>query len=176
VATDQGSERRTERAVPVPDKPAAEISVDRVTHQDIPAICSLYKKVWDSEPGLPADLVKAWQPTPLEFPSRMEGVTYFAARRAGHLVGVVGCEIRHGSCHLVQLAVDPDGRRQSAATGLVNAAVDWARRSNATVVWADPLARFVAASRLLTKVGFVESGVLHRHEWGEDVRFFERVL
>jgi len=180
VATEQGSDRRAERAPPVPPvpekPPVAELAVERVTHQDIPAICNLYKKVWESEAGLPADLVKAWQPTPLEFTSWMEGVTYFAARRAGHLVGVVGCELRRGACRLVQLAVEPEGRRAAVGTGLVNAALDWARRSNAATVWAEPLARFQAAGHLLLKLGFTESGILHRHEWGEDVRFFERVL
>ncbi|HYA10802.1 MAG TPA: GNAT family N-acetyltransferase [Thermoplasmata archaeon] len=177
-ATDKPAERSPEKAPEKPaEKPAApELSVERVTHQDIPAICTLYKRVWESEAGLPAELVKAWQPTPLEFPSWMEGVTYFAARRGGHLVGVVGCEFRRGTCRLVQLAVEPDRRRQAVGTALVNAAVDWARRSNAAAVWADPLARFQAAGLLLRKLGFAESGLLHRHEWGEDVRFFERVL
>jgi len=177
VATEQGSDRRAERAPPAPEKPAVpELAVERVTHQDIPAICSLYKKVWESEAGLPADLVKAWQPTPLEFTSWMEGVTYFAARRGGHLVGVVGCEFKRGACRLVQLAVDPDGRRQGVGTGLVTAALDWAKRSNASTVWAEPLGRFQSAGRLLLKLNFKETGVLHRHEWGEDVRFFERLL
>jgi len=176
VATDQGSDRRVERPSPAPEKPVAELSVERVTHQDIAAICTLYKKVWEAEAGLPAELVKSWQPTPLEFTSWMEGVTYFAARRGGHLVGVVGCELRRGACRLVQLAVDPDGRRQTVGTALVSATLDWARRSNAATVWAEPLARFQAAGRLLLKLGFAESGVLHRHEWGEDVRFFEKVL
>jgi GNAT superfamily N-acetyltransferase len=195
VATEQGSDRRAERAPPATEKapssekppaaekssvsdkaPVAELTVERVTHQDIPAICTLYKKVWEAEAGLPADLVKAWQPTPLEFTSWMEGVTYFAARRAGHLVGVVGCELRRGACRLVQLGVDPDGRRHGVGTGLVNAVLDWARRSNAATVWAEPLARFQAAGHLFLKLGFAESGILHRHEWGEDVRFFERVV
>jgi GNAT superfamily N-acetyltransferase len=161
---------------PPVEKPPAELAVERVTHQDVPAICTLYKKVWEVETGVPPDLVKAWVPTPLEFTSWMEGVTYFAARRGGHLVGVVGCEVRRGACRLVQLAVDPEGRRQSVGTALVNAAVDWARRSNAATVWAEPLARFHAAGKLLAKLGFAEAGVLHRHESGEDVRFFERVL
>jgi GNAT superfamily N-acetyltransferase len=154
----------------------AEFSVERVTHQDVPAICTLYKRVWESEPGLPAELVKAWQPSPLEFTSWMEGVTYFAARRGGHLVGVVGCELRRGACRLVHLAVDPEGRRQGAGSGLVNAALDWAKRSTAATVWADPLARFQACRQLFLKLGFTESGTLHRHESGEDVRLFERVL
>jgi GNAT superfamily N-acetyltransferase len=173
VATDQGSDRRAAAST---DKPPPELIVERVTHQDIPAICTLYKKVWEAEAGLPSELAKSWQPATLEFTSWMEGVTYFAARRNGHLVGVVGCELRHGACRLVHLAVDPDGRRQGAASGLVHAAVDWARRSNASTVWSDPLARFQGAAQLFRKLGFAESGLLHRHDYGEDVRFFERVL
>ena len=176
MATDQGSDRHAERAPASGEKLTHEIAVERVTHQDIPAICTLYKRVWEAEAGLPNELAKAWQPAPLEFTSWMEGVTYFAARRGGHLVGVVGCELRHGACRLVHLAVDPEGRRQGAGTGLVNAAVDWARRSNATTVWSDPLARFQGAAQLFRRLGFAESGILHRHDYGEDVRFFERVL
>ena len=176
VATEQGSDRRAERTPAPAEKAPAELVVERVTHQDIPAICSLYKKVWELEAGLPTELAKAWQPSPLEFTSWMEGVTYFAARRGAHLVGTVGCELRRGACRLVHLAVDPEGRRQGVGTALVNAALDWARRSTAAVVWADPLARFQACGRLFLKLGFAESGVLHRHESGEDVRLFERVL
>lgn len=176
MATGQGSDRRAERVPTATEKAPTELSVERVTTQDVPAICSLYKKVWESEPGLPADLMKAWQPSPLEFTSWMEGVTYFAARRSGHLVGVVGCELRRGACRLVHLAVDPEGRRQGVGTALVNAALDWARRSTAAAVWANPLARFEACAHLFLKLGFIESGVLHRHAAGEDVRIFERVL
>jgi RimJ/RimL family protein N-acetyltransferase len=176
VATDQGSDRRAERAPASPEKPAAELTVERVTHQDIPAICSLYKKVWEAENGLPSELAKAWQPGPLEFTSWMEGVTYFVARRAGHMVGVIGCEIRHGACRLVHLGVDPEARRRGSGSALLTAAIDWGRRSGAATVWADPLARFQAAGALFLKLGFKESGALHRHDWGEDVRFFEKLL
>jgi GNAT superfamily N-acetyltransferase len=176
VATVQGSDRRAERAPSGNEKPAAELAVERVTHQDVPAICTLYKKVWESVPGLPAELVKAWQPAPLEFTSWMEGVTYFAARRAGRMVGVVGCEPRHGAFRIVHLAVDPEARRQGVASALVGAVVEWARHSNAVTLWADPLARFEAAGALFSKLGFTSSGALHKHEWGEDVHLFERVL
>ena len=176
MATEQGSDRRAERTPSPAEKPPAEFAVERVTAHDILPICSLYKKVWEVENGLPAELAKAWQPSPLEFTSWMEGVTYFAARRGGHLVGIVGCELRRGACRLVHLAVDPEGRRQGVGTALVNAAVDWARRATAAVVWADPLARFQACGALFLKLGFAESGVLHRHESGEDIRLFERVL
>jgi len=176
VATDQGSDRRAERAPVSAEKPPAELTVERVTHQDIPEICSLYKRVWEAETGLPSELAKAWQPAPLEFTSWMEGVTYFAARRGGLLVGVIGCELRHGALRLLHLGVDPESRRHGVGAALLNAAIDWGKRSNAATVWTDPLGRFQAAASLFLKLGFTESGRLHRHEWGEDVRFFEKLL
>jgi [ribosomal protein S18]-alanine N-acetyltransferase len=176
VAEEHRPEREAERAH-AGAKPPGPLVVERITHQDVPAVCALYKKVWDAEPtGLPAELVKTWQPGPLEFTSRMAGVTYFAARRDGHVVGVIGCELRDGSCHLVHLAVDPETRRQGVASALLAAAVDWAKHSNAPEVWADALARFPAAMALLKRREFVESGVLHRHQWNQDVHLFERLL
>jgi len=155
----------------------ATVQVERITTQDVPAICALYKRVWEPPPaGLPADFTKAWVPSPLEFTSWMEGVTYFAARRDGRVVGIVGAEPRRGSCRLVHLAVDPEARRMGIGTALVTTAVDWAKRSNSTSVWVDVLARFAEAGALLKRLGFAEAGLLHRHVWGEDVRYFERLL
>jgi len=153
------------------------VQVERITTQDVPAICALYKRVWDpAPPGLPAEFTKSWVPTPLEFTSWMEGVTYFAARRDGRLLGIVGAELRRGSCRLVHLAVDSEARRQGIGVALVTTAVDWAKRSNATSMWVDLLARFSEAAALMKRLGFAEAGLLHRHVWGEDVRYFERLL
>ncbi len=174
-----GSDRPGEHAPASPGRAnGGAISVGRITHQDVPEICALYKRVWDSptSAGVPSELVKSWQPTPLEFTSWMEGVTYFAARRDGKLLGVVGCEVSRGNCHLVHLAVDPEARRKGIATALVAAGVEWARHANAGEVWADALAQFPAAVALFKHLGFSECGVLHRHEWNEDVRLFERTL
>jgi GNAT superfamily N-acetyltransferase len=154
------------------------VTVVRITHQDVPEICALFKRVWDAPPvtGIPPELLKSWQPTALEFTSGMEGITYFAARRDGRLIGAIGCEVEHGNCRLLHLAVDADARRAGVATALLAAAVDWARHSNAAVVWGIALARFNAVPPLLKRLSFTECGVLHRHEWGEDVRLFERTL
>jgi GNAT superfamily N-acetyltransferase len=181
VATEHGSDRGAERSPGAsgksPEKVAVPVVVERVTHQEVPAICTLYKRVVDAQPnGLPSELLKTWQPTPLEFTSWMEGVTYFVARRDGRLIGSVGCEVRHGACHLVHLVVDPEFRREGVATALVGTALEWARRSNATVVWVDPLAKLTPIVALLKHLGFAESGVLHKHMWAEDVRVFERLI
>ena len=170
MATENGTNREAARP------PPALVLVERITHQDVPAICALYKKVWESAPGVPGELLKTWQPTPLEFTSWMEGVTYFAARRDGRLLGAIGCELHHGSCRLLHLTVDPDARRQGIGSALVGAAIEWARRANAASVWVEGLARFTGATSLFQRLGFTECGVLHRHEWNEDVRLFERTL
>ena len=179
MAALHGSGRGVDRPPTPTEKAAAGAAVvERITHQDVPEICSLYRRVWESppHPGLPVDLVKSWQPTPLEFTSWMEGVTYFAARHEGRLLGVLGCEVVHGNCHLIHLAVDPDARRKGIGTALIAAGVEWARHAKASQVWADALSRFPAASALFKHLGFSECGVLHKHEWNEDVRLFERIL
>ncbi len=152
------------------------VVIDRVSHEDIPEICALYKRVWDSPPaGVPAEFLKSAAPTPLEFTSRMEGVTYFVAREGKRLLGIVGCALSEGNCRLLDLAVDVDARRKGLATALVLTAVDWARKNHAAAVWVDALDRFAAAKGLFHHLGFAEAGLLHRHRWNEDVRFFERV-
>jgi len=180
VAAQGGPDRGDERAAAAVGKaggPAKPLVVERLTHQDINDICALYKRVWDTfRPGLPTELLKAWEPSALEFTSWMEGVTYFAARREGRMVGAVGCEMRDGSCRLVHLVVDGEARRQGVATALITASTEWAKHSNANNVWVDALARFNDAAKLFADLGFTASGVLHRHRWNEDVRFFEKVL
>lgn len=177
MVAEQETVREGERAGPSTEKAGVLVPVERVTHQDIPAICGLLKKVWEpAPPGVPADLVKTWQPTQLEFTSWMEGVTYFVARKNGHLVGILGCELRHASCRIVDLAVDPDHRRQGVASALVAAAIEWTKKSNAVSIWIDALARFAPATALFKHLDFAHVGVLHKHEWGEDVNLFERVL
>ena len=180
MATEGGSDRGDERAVPAVAKGSATpkpIVVERLTHLDVPDICALYKRVWDAfRPELPVELVKAWEPTPLEFTSWMEGVTYFSARRDGKMIGAVGCSIEDGSLQIVHLAVDPESRRQGIGTALINAALEWGRYNKANAVWVDALGRFQAVAALLKDFGFAESGVLHRHRWNEDVRLFEKTL
>ena len=159
-----------ERVIPTP----AGVVIDRVSHEDIPEICALYKRVWEApHNGIPAEFLKAAVPTPLEFTSHMEGVTYFVAREGKRLLGIVGTAITEGNCRLVDLAVDQEARRKGIATALVLTAVDWARKNHAHVVWVDSLDKFSEAKGLFHHLGFAEAGLLHRHRWNEDVRLFE---
>jgi GNAT superfamily N-acetyltransferase len=176
-SSDRAGERAGSSTEKENEKSSSAVAVERLTHAEIPEICSLFKRVWDSfEPVLGPDLAKAWKPTPLEFTSWMERATYFAAVREGHIVGAVGCEITDGNCRLIHLVVDPEARRRGVGTALVRTAVDWARHSNSHEVWVDVLARFTAAGALLKHLEFEDAGVLHRHRYNEDVRFFEKLL
>ena len=76
----------------------------------------------------------------------------------------------------MHLAVEPDARRQGVAKALVAAATEWAKKSNASSVWVEPLHGLTSATALFERVGFARVGTLRRHEWGEDVHLFERVL
>jgi RimJ/RimL family protein N-acetyltransferase len=155
---------------------ARALAVERLAHEGIPEICALYKRVWDQFADLPGDRSRDWVPTPLEFTSWMEDGTYFVVRADGRIVGAIGLELRHGSCRIVRLAVDPDYRRRGIATALTEQAVDWARRGRLGSIWADALSRFAPAANLFQRLGFSECGLFHRHFWNEDVRVFEKPL
>ena len=180
MATQNGSDQADDRGPSPAEKPAPSAKppvVERLTHQDVNDICALYKRVWEAyRSDLPGELLKGWAPTPLEFTSWMEGVTYFAARREGKLVGAIGCRVSDGSCRLLHLAVDREHRRQGIATALTTAAIEWARHANSQSVWVDALARFTEAAAVLKHLGFAEAGILHRHSFGEDVRLLELIL
>ena len=177
----QGS---ADRGEPAPSPAVAKVApvpkpliVERLTHHDIPEICALYKRIFEPMKNeLPPEVLKAWTPSPLEFTSSMEGVTYFAARRDGKLIGAIGCETLDGACRLIDLAVDVEHRRQGIATALTTAALEWARHNASRSVWVDALARFEHAAALFKHLGFAEAGLLHRHYWNEDVRLFEMAL
>lgn len=176
MALQRLSDREETNAKP-PPPPAGDLFVERITHRDVPEVAALLKKVWDAQrPELPAELVKEWEPTPLEFMSRMEGVTFFAARRDGRLIGLIGCEVEGHSAHFHMLVVDPTARRQGVGSALTRAGIEWARRTGCTSIWFDPLAQFTALPPLLKRLGFAEAGVLHRHLWNEDVLYFEQLL
>jgi ribosomal protein S18 acetylase RimI-like enzyme len=144
---------------------------------DIPDICSLYKKVWDEFKGkVPQELEKSWQPSPLEFTSLMEGMTYFAARRDKKLVGILGCSAIDGSVRIAHVAVEPESRHQGIAKALMEVGLEWAKRANATSIWIETLTRFQPAIALFRKSGFKETGVFHKHLWKEDVMLMEIVF
>lgn len=155
----------------------APLVIERLTHEDVADVVQLFRRVWDPYlSGLPAEVQRAWQPTPLEFTSGMEGVTYFAAKRGGKVIGVVGCEMDAAACHVMNLCVDVEERRRGIGTALLAAALGWAQHANARSMFVDVLVRFQEAMGLMKASGYADCGTLHHHFWGEDVRMFEKIL
>jgi ribosomal protein S18 acetylase RimI-like enzyme len=170
--TEKGSNGKS--AEPKEVKP---LVIERLTHEDVLDMVQLLRRVWEPYmAGMPSEVQKEWQPTPLEFTSRMEGVTYFAAKRDNRLIGFVGCQLLSGSCHLVNVAVDTDHRRHGIGTALLAAALGWAQHANARSIYVEVLERFQDAKNLFRATGFKEAGDLHRHFYGEDVRLYEKIL
>lgn len=170
----EGAETAAARS---PPRAPESFVIDRLVHQDIPAVCALFRRVWESQRAdLPPEIMKSLEPNPLEFTSAMEGVTFFAARREGRPIGLVGIELESGASHLVTLVVDPDHRRQGIGKALTQAALEWAKHAGAATAWTDPLAKFAAAQALLRTLGFTEAGTLHRRLYNQDVVLFERLL
>jgi ribosomal-protein-alanine N-acetyltransferase len=164
-------------AIAAVSPPVPVLTVTQATHVDIPDICGLYKKVWDEVRGkVPQELEQTWQPNPLEFTSMMEGMTYFAARKDRKLVGVVCCSMVEGAMYISHIAVDPEFRRQGVGQALVGQCLEWAKRSNAASGWIESISRFHPAISLFKKLGFKESGVIHKHLWKEDVTLLEIVF
>jgi len=185
VATETAPNEKSEKRA---DRPAAEaaggkspeakpLAIERLTHEDVGEIVQLFRRVWEPYlTGLPPEVQRRWQPTPLEFTSGMEGVTYFAAKRGGKIIGVIGCRMVDGACHLLHLCVDVEHRRHGIGTALLAAGLGWSQHANARSIYGDVLARFPEALGLFKACGFTEAGLLHRHFWGEDVRVFEKIL
>ncbi|MGI0150755.1 MAG: GNAT family N-acetyltransferase, partial [Thermoplasmata archaeon] len=98
------------------------------------------------------------------------------AKRSSKIIGVVGCSVHAGSCHLVNLAVDAEHRRHGIGTALLAAATGWAEHAQCRSLYIEVLARFQDAMALLRASGFTRAGVLHRHFWAEDVELFEKTL
>ncbi len=176
-------ERRAERpategaAKPPEVKEAPPLLIGRLTHEDVPDVVALFRKVWEPyHAGFPPEVQREWQPTPLEFTSGMEGVTYFAAKRGNRLIGIVGCRMGAGACQLINLCVDAEERRHGIATALLAAAHGWAQHANARSLFVDVLVRFQEALALFKASGFKEAGTLRKHFWGEDVRIYEKIL
>ena len=164
-------------AIAAAPPPPPVLSVTQATHVDIPDICGLYKKVWDEFRGkVPQELEKTWQPSPLEFTSMMEGMTYFAARKDRKLVGVVCCSMVDGAMYISHIAVDPDFRHQGIGQALIGQCLEWAKRSNAASGWIEAMSRFTHAVSLFRKLGFKDTGVIHKHLWKEDVVLLEIVF
>jgi ribosomal protein S18 acetylase RimI-like enzyme len=93
----------------------------------------------------------------------------FVARWKGNpedAVGVITCITRQGVGHIQLAGVDHEHRQRGVGTGLVQAALDWARNQAATRMQVATQARNVAAQRLYQQMGFFTKSItLFYHKW-----------
>jgi RimJ/RimL family protein N-acetyltransferase len=86
---------------------------------------------------------------------RISEHTQFAAWLAGSAVGLIGAhQETPDTVYLYSLWLDPEVRGYGLARELITAALDWARRSNARVVYLRVAAENAAARAVYARLGF----------------------
>lgn len=84
----------------------------------------------------------------------------------GEAVGLITCTLRHDISHIQLAGVHADHRQHGVGTGLVQAALDWAKGQGAVVMEVVTQARNVPAQRLYQQMGFfTQSMSLYYHKW-----------
>jgi ribosomal protein S18 acetylase RimI-like enzyme len=86
--------------------------------------------------------------------------------RGGAAVGLISCVLRAGLAHIQLAGVHMDHRQRSVGTGLVQAALDWAKAQGVHGMQVVTQARNVPAQRLYQQMGFfTKSMTLYYHKW-----------
>jgi len=86
--------------------------------------------------------------------------------QAGEAVGLITCTLRDRTAHIQLAGVHIDYRQQSVGTGLVQAALDWAKMRGAHYMQVVTQARNVPAQRLYQQMGFFTRVMtLYYHKW-----------
>ncbi len=86
--------------------------------------------------------------------------------QAGDAVGLITCTLHDHVAHIQLAGVHRDHRQKSVGTGLVQAALDWARTHDTSRMQVVTQARNVPAQRLYQQMGFfTRSMSLYYHKW-----------
>ncbi|MFN8458351.1 MAG: GNAT family N-acetyltransferase [Anaerolineae bacterium] len=84
----------------------------------------------------------------------------------GEAAGLISCTLREQIAHIQLAGVHSDHRQRGVGTGLVQAALDWARDQQAQRMEVVTQARNVPAQRLYQQMGFfTRSMTLYYHKW-----------
>jgi ribosomal protein S18 acetylase RimI-like enzyme len=145
--------------------------------EDAPALADLYDRVWALERHILGEtLARERRADAGQVQRWIENDRYFVIDTEGKVVAVLGCEVRHGTLHLVHMAVLPEYRRRGLAHRLMVRAEAMAREISAAKIWFDTAPGLEAARRLYESLGYTQCGYLRRHYWGTDVVLYEKLL
>jgi dTDP-4-amino-4,6-dideoxy-D-galactose acyltransferase len=87
-------------------------------------------------------------------------------RSQGEAVGLITCTVDHTTVHIQLAGVHLDHRQRGVGTGLVQAALDWAKARQVQRMEVVTQARNVPAQRLYQQMGFFnKSMTLYYHKW-----------
>jgi ribosomal protein S18 acetylase RimI-like enzyme len=92
-------------------------------------------------------------------------------------VGLLTCTLKENVGHIQLAGVHFDYRKRSVGTGLVQAALDWAKSQKASRMEVVTQARNIPAQRLYQQMGFfTKSMSLYYHKWMTDSKFSSQVV
>jgi len=151
--------------------------VDPANPMDAVEIASLYRRVWVAYRGTLANvLLDHRMPDAGKIERLMDDIPYFIVRSEGRIVSVARAKIEFESCYLERMVVDAEFRRKGVGTALVEHVVDYARKNGANKVFLDTSPKLTGSVDFYRRMGFIQSGYLRKHFWGEDVVFLELLL
>ena len=153
------------------------MTIRRAKGSDAASLAALYKTVWSLEAGILSEkLAKERCPEADTIRTWLEQDSYFVIEEQGEIVAAVGCEVRHGTLHLVHLVTHPGYRRRGFAIALMNKSDEYARKIGANKLWFDSAPELKAAHELYLKLGYSLCGRLKAHYWGTDIVLYEKML
>lgn len=87
-------------------------------------------------------------------------------QQIGEAIGLITCTARNDVAHIQLAGVHGDHRKKNVGTGLVQAALDWAKAQGVRSMQVVTQARNVPAQRLYQQMGFfTQSMTLFYHKW-----------
>ncbi len=144
---------------------------------DASSLARLYREVWSREvEALGAELAAKRSPDAETVRSWIEADPYFVLEGESGIIASLGCELRHGTLHLVHLVVHPDFRRLGCARRLMLEAEAFAREAGVAKIWFDTAPGLEASRRLYEAFGYKICGHLRKHYWGTDILLYEKML
>ncbi len=134
------------------------LDIRRLTYADLPQVIAIERRAFPTSWSLAMFVLELSKP----------GGVCLAARRDGVLVGYVICSRYEEVWHIMNVAVDPDRRREGTATALLREIID--RIGDGARVTLEVRPSNAGAIALYERFGFLPAGMRRRYyqDNGED--------
>lgn len=144
----------------------SKIKIEKMTFEDIDAVDEIEK---DAFP-IP------WKKTSLAEELTNMLATYLVAKIDEKVVGYIGMWYVLDECHITNVAVHKDFKRQGIASDLINAMLKICKEHESQYILLEVRANNIPAQNLYTKFGFTKDGVRKDYYKNPDGTFEDAIL